>query len=157
MDAYQSALMFAAVMMASLCICARNWRGMLWIGIGVLNFIITAYYEHLGYQQHPVFTAFADGVVCLSIFMIGKYKWELLLYLVYQGSVLVSILQFLGLTAGHYSYIVALEFCNYLALAVIGMWSSALMVGDGTSAPWSPRGVVYRFIYSLFSAEQKNR
>lgn len=154
MDRWQLLLLFLAMAVATTSAAVRNWRGVTWVVVGAANFVITAAYEAWGLPYHPFVTGLFDASVCVAIYFFGVFRWELALFLVYQLSVLVGILSLAGLTGDHYWYIVALEFCNYLALIVIWSGSVAQMVGDGTPSSWGARGRVYRAVWALLAPDR---
>lgn len=128
MDIWQGALLCGAVGTAVLC--RKDPRALAWIAAGATNFVLTASYEAAELPYHPAFTGFMDASMCVGIYFFGKHKWEMMLWRVFQGSVLISILRLLGVIHSHYDYIVALEVCNWLALFVIG-GTKALQLVDG--------------------------
>ncbi len=163
MDVFQGALLVGAIGTAALC--RKDRRALGWIAAGAANFVITAAYQDAGLPHHPVFTAFADASVCLAIYFFGRYRWEMRLWNVFQMSVLISIMRFVGTIArpewvpyfpSNYTYIALLEACNWAALAVIGGTRIMQMV-DNHALERHPRGAlgrVHRLVRSL-RAERK--
>ena len=94
-------------------------RVVLWIAAGVADYVVSSAYYALGLPFHPFFTAMADCSVCLAIYFLARYRWELWLWRAFQLSVAVSILQMLRLLPGAYAYALMLEICNWLAIFVL--------------------------------------
>lgn len=105
--------------LAAAAACRFKDRPLLWLTVGVVNYVITSAYYALGLPYHAFFTAMADSAVCLSIYFGGKYHWEMGLYRVYQFSVAISILRLSTLIDDAYFYALLLEACNWLAIFVI--------------------------------------
>lgn len=129
MDIWQTSLLIGAVGTALLC--HREPRALLWIAVGAMNFVVTAAFETRWPAWHPYFTGFADASVCLAIYFIGRHKWEMMVWRIFQTSVLVSILFIAGLIPSHYAYIAGLEACNWAALVVIGGTQGLRLVDHG--------------------------
>jgi hypothetical protein len=141
-NVYQVALaVFAAVVVVV------TWnlpRSVFWISLGALSFIASTAWARYDFPMEPFFTAVCDAAVCLAIFFLAQLKWELMLFRLFQASVLIS-LTYYGLTvfwpsvASHYVYVTLLEIINWLALLLIfgtGIIQSAGVHGDAAISGW---------------------
>lgn len=153
MDIFQGALLVGAIGTAALC--RKDKRALGWIAAGAANFVITAAYEAYGLPYHPAFTGFADASLCLAIYFVGRYRWEMRLWNVLQLSVMVSILRMLGVIQSHYDYIVALEVCNWMALGVIGGTRALQLVDRNLGWERSYRGAHQRIHLVVHSLREK--
>ena len=95
-------------------------RARLWIGSMAAAFAASGLYWDLGLPYHPAATAFCDALVCLTVYFFAREEWEAVLYRVFQGSVLISLLRLSGFIEDSTVYAIALEACNWLALIMIG-------------------------------------
>lgn len=128
MDSFQFALLIGAALTALISI--RQPRALLWIATGATSFIVSTGYARLNLFYPEAITALCDASVCFLLYFVARARWERYLFLLFQGSVLVSTAYLAGIIGPHSAYIAALEGLNWLALLVIG----------GTSAlSWVPR------------------
>lgn len=102
-------------------------RAWVWIFAAFLSFAASAIYWRLGLPHHPAFTAFCDSSICLAVYFVGKERWEMRLYKVFQFSVLVSLIKLGGFIPEGALYPAALEILNVVALLVIG--GTAILAG----------------------------
>ena len=120
-DIFQIALAIGALVAAAL-----NYnqpRALIWIAVGALDFVLTAFYQLHAIPQlpHPFVTCLVDGTVVALISIFGRLTWEIWVRRCFMLSMLMSIL-FLahqGITT-RYVYVTMLEVCNWLALLTIG-------------------------------------
>jgi hypothetical protein len=155
MNSYQVALIAGAVFVA-----LTSWRlerSMMWIVIGAASFLASAVWERYELPMPALFTACCDAVVCLSIYAFARQAWELMLYRIFLGSILISIV-FLGFTifppkiAPHAIYISLLEAVNWLALLLIfGTAAMQRIKANGGASFRHGRRVVLRAQHALFS------
>jgi hypothetical protein len=122
MSVFQLALCVGAVVAALLAWkVERSW---LWIAAGVASFVASTAWARYDLPLPPLFTALCDASVCLLIYGLARQRFELILFQLFQASVLVSIvflsLQFLSPGAAHHAvYVSILEAINWAALALI--------------------------------------
>lgn len=132
----------------------NNGRGLLWLAVGVADYLITSAYADLRLPAHAFFTAMVDASVCLLIYHVchryGGQKWELPVFTAFQFSVLASFLKVAEL-ASDYSYATLLEVANWLALiAIIGAGTTRLAdVWIDGSGRRGDRGRVHRLVSAL--------
>lgn len=131
----------AALFVALLC---RDNRSMLWVLAISLDLVVSTAWWRAELPYPDAFTAVCDFSVCIALYLIGRYRWELWLFLIYQFSMLVSIVDF-AMSIGraglvdHDIYSSVLEACNYGAFLLIG--GTAGLAADGrfnlsTRLPW---------------------
>lgn len=120
MDIWQTALATAALIVGMLVF--DNRRALAWLLVGVIDFIVCAVYQQVDPQivPYPMFTGLVDASVCLGIYLLGRYRWEVWLFRVFQLSVLFSVLRLFEIIDTTYTYVAMLELANWLALFVIG-------------------------------------
>ena len=120
MDIFQISLVLAAVITALLV--SNDRRALIWIGVAAANFIACTLYQDSGLTipPYPLFVGLMDATVCLALYIWGHLRWEMLLFRLFQLSVLISILRLSRIIDTNYVYVTALELVNWLALAVIG-------------------------------------
>lgn len=154
MSSFQIALLVGAVVAALL-----SWkleRAWLWIAAGAASFVASTAWARYGLPLPVLFTAVCDASVCLLIYGLARQRFELLLYQLFQASVLVSIvfltMQFISPEkAHHWFYVAILEALNWAALALISatgimQWISAN--GDrrhrahGRAVRWAERALL---------------
>ena len=132
----QQWLLFGAVMTALISL--RNWRGLLWIVVAGWSFIASTLYARAGFPYPEAATAFFDVLVCFAVYFVARERWEIYLFLLFQGSVLVSTAYLAGVIGPHWAYIAALEGINWLALGVIGGTSLLGLVNNAVgSGHWA--------------------
>lgn len=118
MDAFQQALAIGAVITALICIGDR--RSLAWIFAGSMSFLISVAYARMVWPYPTAITALCDVVFCLLIYRFRRERWEKYLFLLFQGSVLVSMAYLAGVIGPHWAYVAALEGINWAALVLIG-------------------------------------
>lgn len=128
----QQALLFGAVITALISI--RNWRGLLWIAVAAWSFVASTIYARSGGPYPEAATAFLDALVCFAVYFVARERWEVYLFLLFQGSVLVSTAYLAGVIGPHWAYIAALEGINWLALCVIGGTSLLGLVNNAVGS-----------------------
>lgn len=121
----------------------RSW---MWVGVGGASFVASSLYWDFGDRQfHPIFTFSCDALVCLSLHVMAKEKWELIVFACFLLSCFMSILRIAGFVPGDIMYASMLEVCNWAALFVVGGVGLLDMVrrnGDGLS------GSLHRSLHS---------
>ena len=138
MSEFQVALLIGAVITAL--ISFRTPRAVIWIGAGAASFVFSTAYARVGWGYPPAFTAVLDASICFAIYFSAKTRWEMYLFLLFQGSVLVSTMYLAGIIGPHWAYIAFLEGINWLALGVIGGTSALSWIGNaGRDHHWFVR------------------
>jgi hypothetical protein len=132
-----------------------NPRGIAWIAAITADLLASTAYWRADLPYAEVFTGLCDAAICFGIYFIGRYRWEMWLWRLYQGSVLISIL-YLGAhvfrvpSIDQDVYSSMLEAVNWIALISIGGASVLQKAGPPSVVAFSPwrrfRGAVY-FIY----------
>ncbi len=143
MNVWQLALLIGAVIAGILVWTDR--RSVLWIIAGATSFVVSTAYQRSGMPGWPVATALCDATLCLLIYIGGRFQWELVLWRVWQTSVLISILYDYGLIPSRYAYVTALEVANWAALLVISGAAIARQIGNA----WGSHH--HRFIRAISS------
>lgn len=122
MNEYQSILLLFAIFIGV--ISPNLPRAWLWIGCGAASFFLSTAYARYGLPHAPAFTLACDSAVCLAVYFFGAERWEISgIYRIFQASVLISILRLSNIIADQWTYVVALEILNWVALFLIGATS----------------------------------
>lgn len=145
MSVWQLALLIGAISAGMLV--RDDRRSLIWIIAGAASFIISTAYQRSGLPGWPVATALCDAALCLLIYVGGRFQWELVLWKVWQTSVLISILYVYNWIPSRYVYVTALEVANWCALIVISGAAISRQVGHA----WGSHHSSW-FIRSLCSA-----
>lgn len=135
MDPYVAALAIGAVVVALML--RHDRRAVAWVVAGAVAFAVTYIYAVAGGWRPPVIKTLVDAGLCLGVYIFGCYRWEMLLWRVYQASILISIMHLFGAVPDHTSYIIGLEACNWAALFVIGTGGLSRTIVDVVD-PWRP-------------------
>lgn len=152
MNEFQIALAIGAVI--AVAVAWRVPRAAMWILAGAMSFIASTAWARYGMPYPPVFTGLCDAAICLGIYFFGKSAWEMRLWRLFQASVLVSLLYFVGVIGPHWAYIVALEAINWLALLlIIGF---GVVERYGNAARWRSDSRV-RWAFHTLRAERPER
>lgn len=120
MSEFQIYLAIGAAIAALICILAKRWHGVFWIGAGCASFIFSTWYGRQDFLFPSAVTALCDVLICFAIYVFAIERWERYVFRLFQLSVLASIAYFAGWIGPHSSYVIALELINWLALGVIG-------------------------------------
>jgi hypothetical protein len=139
MNEYQAALLIGATV--GFLISGSLPRARLYVVAGALSFAATSIYWGLGLPFPPWFSILADGAVCLLIYHVAQEPWELRLWRIFQGMILINLLFFMGAIGPHSAYIIALELMNWAALILIAgtsLLSGVSVNGDSFNSRWSP-------------------
>lgn len=145
MNEFQIALLIGAALTALISI--SQARALLWISVGVASFVISTWYARQSLPYPEAITALCDASICFMLYFLARERWEIYLFVLFQGSVLVSTAYLAGVIGPHWAYIAALEGINWLALCVIG----------GTAAlSWTQNGHGHRgrFVCYLRGADR---
>lgn len=141
----------------------RNPRGAAWIMLILADLIGTTAYWKAGLPYGEVITGGADALVCLGIYFAGKFRWEMIVYLLFQASFMVSLI-YLGLhTFGiiaidQDAYSSVLEAINWLAFLAIGGNSALQLFGrNNVDLPYFSRPWRRRFSALVFPAYREAR
>jgi len=124
----------------------RNPRGQLWIAAGALSYAVSTVAWRSGMPMAEIPTALCDAAICLAIYFVAKYRWELWIWRVFQISFAVSVLYLatnLGLASriDHEMYATTLEVLNWVTLLIIG-GTAALQGFSARGVASGSRGVI---------------
>lgn len=126
MSEFQAALLIGALITAI--ISRKLPHAWLWIRVGALSFIASTAYSRYGLPYPPAFTLACDAAVCLAVYHKAVEMWEVYFYKVFRASCLISLLYLFGFVGSHWTFVVALELCNWAALLLIG--GTAILAGN---------------------------
>lgn len=71
-----------------------NMRAWIWLAAGAGAYIVSAAYMRLGFPQPIVMAAVSDALVIAAIYAVGKYRWEMGLWRIFQFMFAVNIVAF---------------------------------------------------------------
>lgn len=126
-----------------------NARALAWLSVATAAFIFSYGYAIAGGAYHVQVTAACDTAQVLALYFWGKRRWEMLLWRVWQTSLLLSLLHLAGWTGGQFWYAVGLEACNWAALLVIGGGAIAARLADDGGLVAHPLGSLHRALRAL--------
>ncbi len=135
-----------------------NPRGLLWLLLGSVDYVVTTWWYRQGYPLHPLFTALVDFSVCLSIYLWvrwrGGFLWELPLFAVFQLAVLADFSAQAELVQPN-AYALWLELANWFALAVLILAGTTRIMDALASGElhWHPLSSVVRSISTPFTID----
>ena len=126
----------------------RNPRGVLWVAVAALSYVVSALAWRLNWPYAAFTTGLCDAAVCLAVYFGGKQRWELWVWRIYQVSVAASLIYLASSlrifsNIPHDVYSVVLEVCNWAVLLVIGGTAILQLIGadDDVGITRSWRGV----------------
>ena len=124
---------FQIAMMAGACTAAlvahKLPHAWLWIALGAVNAIACDTYYAYNFPYPAAFTLACDALLCLTVHWFARERWELGLFVIFQFSVLISVLRLWSVIDGEDTYRLALELCNWAALLMIA--GTAILGGAG--------------------------
>lgn len=124
MSVYETMQLALALIVVGLSLWARNNRGAAWIVAICVNLAISTAAWVNGVPYSAAIVAALDFSLCVLIYQFGRNRWERWMFLLYQFSMLVSILYLGALTwapgyVDHDLYSTLLEAVNYSAFLLI--------------------------------------
>lgn len=141
MSIYEISLIIGAMLTALLS--WGNPRGVAWIAAITADLMLSTAYWRAELPYAEVVTGLCDASICLGIYFVGRYKWEMWLWRLYQASVLISILylavhvfQVPSIDQDVYSGM--LEAVNWIALVSIGTASILQVTGPSNVVAFRP-------------------
>lgn len=156
MSVFELALIIGAAITAI--ISRRNPRGVAWVAAITADLIASTAYWRADLPYAEVFTAMCDASICFGIYFIGRYRWEMWVWRLYQVSLLISFL-YLGVhvfglsSVSQDDYSSLLEIVNWIAFLSIGgisirqsWWTNAAPF----LSPWSRWRRVHFTWFSLY-------
>ena len=129
MSIYELSLIVCAAIVAM--ISRRNPRGVAWVAAITADLIATTAYWRSGLPYAEVFSGLNDAAICFGTYFIGRYRWEMWLWRLYQTSVLINIVYL----ACHFFGVGSVTQDVYSTLLEVVNWTAFLSIG-GISAQW---------------------
>lgn len=121
-------------------------RSFFWIAVGASAFVMTTAWNRFDLPEAYFFAGVVDTFVCLLLYFIACYKWEMIIFKLFKFSIIISLfmvmlstttvssyvesLGILSLASIHTTYIICLEVINWAALFVIGGTGVADYIGS---------------------------
>lgn len=132
----------------------RDKRAVGWLAAGALNFIASSIYWRSGMPQPEVFSGLADASVCLGIYFLGAYRWEMFVWRIFQGMLLVNVLMAasqIGVFThiGREPYSITLEALNWAAILFIGGNATLQRIWHASSWLSAPSRSFHRAMLAL--------
>ena len=158
---------FSIGLILALAFSIGNARAWAWLGAGAASYIVSTIYWRLGLPHAPFIGGLADAAICLAVYLWGRYRWEMIVWRLFQASVAVNVVYasilFVLIKVLHYppdfphasllhnAYSGMLEVINAIALLWIG-GNGAMQIIGATNAhrdrPWrrvlGPVSALYR-------------
>lgn len=140
MSIYEATLLFVGMIAGFLCLVGRNRRAAVWVSAIMVDLVLSTAWWRAGLPFGDVFTGACDFSVCIAIFIFGRWRWELRLYILFQFSVLISLCDFAASIWSpewieHDVYSSFLELVNYLAFISLG-GIGAFALASGSVPPY---------------------
>jgi len=137
MSAFQFVIMSVYALTAWYLMERRYNRGLAWVLVAAGAYLVTSTYWRAGGPEPALFSGVVDGAACLAIYLWGRYRWELLIWRMFQFMILVNIARLAGIhgfipAAPAYLYSTAFEITNVLIALVSG--GIATVIGARTDA-----------------------
>lgn len=125
MSIYETMLLMTATAVILLSLFAGNIRGSTWVALIAIDLVVTTAWWRAGLPYGDAFTAVFDFSICAAIYFFGRHRWELYVFLIFQCSMLVSIIDLAAMIwapgwIDHDVYSSVLEILNYLAFITTG-------------------------------------
>lgn len=160
MSVYETTLLLVATAVLVLSILAGNHRGAAWVVAIVADLMLSTAYWRADLPYGDVVTALCDFTVCVMVYCLGRYRWELHLFLLYQFSMLVSVIDLGAMIwapawIDHDTYSSVLEVVNYIAFFMIGGVSSFAFSDRLDVAVFRPWRWLRPAVFPLFSEERR--
>jgi hypothetical protein len=127
MNGFQIAMMAGAAIAVIV-----SWKlphALLWVFLGTVNAVACDLFYAYNLPYPAAFTLACDALMCLTIHWFARERWELGLFIIFQFSVLISVLRLWSVIDGEDTYRLALELCNWAALLMIA--GTAILGGAG--------------------------
>lgn len=137
-----------SLLAAAIVVCALSWRinprGILWVLTAAASFAASTAYWRTGLPYAEGVAGICDAAVCLSVYFIGRQRWEMWIWRLFQTSVAINFLYLAGnigifAQIPHDTYSIMLEAINWMTLLLIGGMSTMQRIGfsDGSAhRPW---------------------
>lgn len=165
MSIYEAIQLFAASLVVLLSMVVGNRRGAGWVLAITINMAIStaAWVGDMPYAAAIVATL--DFALCVLIYQLGRNKWENWLFLLYQGSMLVSVLRLaMDIWAPGYvshdlysSLLEGVNYCAFLLIATI----SGIQIGSSNDyrgrLAFSPWRRLAMFVLPVFRDAETDR
>jgi hypothetical protein len=116
-------------------------RSLGWVFLSALAYLGTSAYWRAGFIEPSLISGIVDGAVCMTVYFLGKYRWELFIWRYYQFFVAVHVVWLMGLhgLAPRVDMVVysgVLELTNILIALTIG----GIALGKGVGDAWELDG-----------------
>lgn len=112
-----------------------NWRAMGWAAAGAGIYVISVIYYRAGLPGPVVFAGVLDFLIIAALFRLALYRWELVLWIMFDAMLLLNLINSLGLTPT-YEHTTALEVLNIVAgFIVIG--GAGVLTREGHVDNWA--------------------
>lgn len=152
MSIYQTAILILALI--AILVSWGNWRAIGWLVAGQVSIAVSVAYWKTGWPYGELIAGLCDASVCLMIYALGRYRWEMALWRLFQTMVLVNLIYLssrLGLIPAidHDAYSSVLEILNVVIIFLAG-GSAALQRINGSGRAFSPWHRVRGAVVALF-------
>lgn len=130
---FEDALLLAGLIVA-LALSVGNLRAWGWLAAIAASYAVSAIWWRSGLPAPAFIGGVLDALICLAIYFWGKLRWEMVVWRLFQFSVLVNLITLAGdyglvTSLPHNAHSVTMEAINWLALAWIGGTGAAQNVG----------------------------
>lgn len=139
-----------------------------WLFAGAMSYVVSVIYWRSGLPYGAAVAGLCDAAVCLSVYFLGRYQWEMWVWRIFQTAVAVNLFYLaqqygiparLGLmwSLSHNDYSVMLEALNWIALLLLGGTGVLQMAGglDASNAVSNAAGGLRRLVRPLFRPREQ--
>lgn len=146
---------FAGVLVSAF-ISKDNKRGLLWLALMTFSYLLSSTYWRSGFPHSEVVAGLCDVFICFSVYYLGRERWELWLWRLFQVSLLTNILYlangvFSWGMVSHEAYSIVLELLNWLAIISIGTISAMMSKGFTNGRAFDPWVSVFGFVRPVYA------
>lgn len=96
-------------------------RALLWLGLGAFSYVTSAWWHDAGFPYATLYGAFTNVVICGLLYKMADSKWEMGVFNLFIGMILIDLLYVCGVVKSPYDFAVALEVVNFCAMLLIGI------------------------------------
>jgi hypothetical protein len=116
-DAAHLILSTAAVIAAVLA--WRIPRAIMWIGLGALSYVTSAWWHNAGLPYGTVYGAATNLAICYLFWIFAENRWEMRLWNFFHLMLVIDLLYIFGAIRDLFTFAVSLELINLAALLFI--------------------------------------
>lgn len=127
-------------LMLALAVSVGNLRAWKWLLAAAASYVVSVVYWRSGLPYAAFIGGMCDAAICLTVYFLAKFRWEMWVWRLFQFSVLVNIVYLGGElqawpSLSHNAYSIILEAINWAALLWIGGNGAIQAIGATDAFP----------------------